>query len=362
MSVCKTWNTMIKSHTFISSHLQHSLSNNPLFLIRDLTLSNQEQYSLCSSSFRIISNPQYSFSLPSNKFLSFVGSLNGVVCLYDNNNSNYIDNIILWNPLIRKHLQLPTPIFTSETLGEFYTFALGLGFDSKRNDFKVVRVCYDLNGRAVPPKVELYSLNDGAWRVIDASYLELRVIHCTKQLIFHGNVHWLAYKVTEGDPYGCNCIMMFNVEKEMFNEMKLPEELGTVSSNNLAISVIDGWLSVIEYSSFRSYGNTRCDIWMCREESWSKIYCVDLERGFTELLGLSTLDEVLLVPFISSYRRMMSLRSFDLISLEMKDIGIQITGKGLCASDFTESLVLLDKESNAAVSLWEHDDEWVSRD
>ncbi|XP_061358477.1 uncharacterized protein LOC133302677 [Gastrolobium bilobum] len=196
--------------------------------------------------------------------------------------------------------------------------------------------------------VELYSLEEGNWRIIDASYLELldlRIGDCREQLFFHENVHWVAY-----DSLQCNCILTFNMVEEKFEKMELPEEVAT-SPCKLVTSVIEGCLSIIEYLS-----SSICTIWS-RRESWMKTYSVSSEVEFVQLMGLST-SEILIVRrhlYINLY-------SFDLHSEVMKNVGTLSVGKDLCAADFTQSLVLLDRGSNAASLLSGHDDEWEVQD
>ncbi|XP_061374793.1 F-box/kelch-repeat protein At5g15710-like [Gastrolobium bilobum] len=94
MAVCKSWNLLIKSHRFVSSYQQCSLSSTSLFLVHH----SLEHYSICSP------NIECWFSLP--RMLStyrFVGALNGLVCFatsYDR------DGVIIVNPrlLLNGHL------------------------------------------------------------------------------------------------------------------------------------------------------------------------------------------------------------------------------------------------------------------
>ncbi|XP_061371390.1 F-box/kelch-repeat protein At3g23880-like [Gastrolobium bilobum] len=203
MAVCKSWNLLIKSHSFVSSYHQAAHTPPPLFLVK----TSLYQGFLCSQS---PPNIECLFSIPKVKDVSrFVGAVNGLVCLNSyqpgrDSNMNYI----LFNPLIRRHLQLPI----SQTLYNSgrdlnlcleYGFDLGLGygfgFDSKKKDFKVVHMCYTRDFKA-PPKVELYSLNEGAWRVLNTpfvkptldQYVFCYVRRCGQQLFFQDSVHWLV--------------------------------------------------------------------------------------------------------------------------------------------------------------------------
>ncbi|XP_061372338.1 putative F-box protein At3g22650 [Gastrolobium bilobum] len=182
-----------------------------------------ENFSICSSSFQRIENIKHSLPNPNYAASLFqsVGAINGVVCLYSPH-FEFIYGIILWNPLIDRHLKLPTPLFTFKNL---YKAGLGFGFDSKKNDFKLLRIVYPIPPTGwddTPqkekkgdeffswiPKVELYSLNEGAWRVIDddddddssSHGLLRRKISEKTPCFFNGNVHWIAY-----DKYGISIL------------------------------------------------------------------------------------------------------------------------------------------------------------
>ncbi|TKY68484.1 F-box protein [Spatholobus suberectus] len=155
--------------------ISNTLSNPTLSLsLISHSRDYREQGSLCSPTthgLRTTAKLRYSFeSFPiRGRLLYFhpVSTINGVICL-----SDYTDFVILWNPFIQKRSQLPISMYTFRKLCHPYMFFVGFGFDSKRNDFKVVRIVYhegwDTRVFVAPRLVELYSLNEGAWRTIDA--------------------------------------------------------------------------------------------------------------------------------------------------------------------------------------------------
>ena len=76
----------------------------------------------------------------------------------------------LWNPCVRKFVKLPKPNITCFSHGD-YNASVGFGFDSKTNDYKVVRfVTLGEKGQKgkSPPEVEVYSLSTGKWRMVTA--------------------------------------------------------------------------------------------------------------------------------------------------------------------------------------------------
>ncbi|KAK7263693.1 hypothetical protein RJT34_31287 [Clitoria ternatea] len=346
-SVCKRWYKIIKSHSFILSHLQRSLSQQPFLLVRQTAQPSTTlaPYSLCSYSHHtpprlsIVAKLHYSFPV----LMGPIGDVvNGVVCL-----CFFPSDIILWNPMIQKHFRLPKPnLPTSIAL---FTSFHGFGFDSKNKDFKLVRVVpmgmiRTSDAEVCPVAAELYSLNEGVWRFIDASYLDvtlaIKYMRLSKQCFFNGCVYWVAY----------DSILMFFLETERLQKMKLPGELvaSVVKGFLLTMNVIKHRLAIIEcFKTGDSVNlNAACNIWMRSdsEEQWVKMYRVGFEPcGILKALGVGSRDEIFVVPF----QEIASLHSFDPKSGNMINLGLQGVPKDLYVSDYTPSLVLFDKENDA---------------
>ncbi|XP_061367012.1 putative F-box only protein 10 [Gastrolobium bilobum] len=151
MTVCKSWNLLIKSHSFLSSYQHPSLST-PLFLVK----TSHYQYHCLSSPSNMIERS--SFPNPTCEY-SCVSAVNGLVCLASYEKKNFI----LFNPLTQRSLRFPfSQTLCNSNIDLKSGLPFGFGFDSKKNDFKVVHMCYSTGRRFnVPPKVGLYSLNEG---------------------------------------------------------------------------------------------------------------------------------------------------------------------------------------------------------
>ncbi|OMP03554.1 hypothetical protein COLO4_10347 [Corchorus olitorius] len=158
-AVCKSWNSLIKSLTFISTHLQKSISYNNsidthLLLFGLCTPGSKyclEHYSLRFNSEDFDKYKQLHF--PSNKFrgsrcFRIAGSYNGLVCLVVDSSSlvvdsSYVENFILWNPIIKKAIRLPKPNFTCSSHGDFVMLLEGnrnlvLAFDVSEEVFSEI--------------------------------------------------------------------------------------------------------------------------------------------------------------------------------------------------------------------------------
>ncbi|KAK9987332.1 hypothetical protein SO802_032283 [Lithocarpus litseifolius] len=141
-SVSKTWKSLIKNPTFITTHLHHShnkIKNNLLLLRLSridkqvYTLQNEDdpdftEYASFDSPFHA---PAPHLQHPHHITYTVVGTCNGLLFLSDAN------EFFLWNPCVRKFLQLPSlnVTFTFDTLGLSHA-SFGFGFYPKSNDYK----------------------------------------------------------------------------------------------------------------------------------------------------------------------------------------------------------------------------------
>lgn len=142
---------------------------------------------------------------------SIVGSVNGVICLSDDLEYGYMDDIFLWNPSIRKFVSLPKYNVTFHSHGPF-SHSLGFGFDPVTNDFKVVRVVHPGCDR-IPPLVELYTHKTGCWRYISERALPMMVTERCRQAYVNGAANWMAF---HRGPFR-NTILSFNMSEEVFS-------------------------------------------------------------------------------------------------------------------------------------------------
>ena len=150
-SVSKTWNSLIQNSTFISTHLHHSYTNNNhnLLLFKLVTQpvnpqstdNNKEVYLLYKEDDDDGFTEELTKFEPSNHIFRVVGTCNGLLCLSNDIFDFNTDRFFLWNPCVRKFLQLPHPNVrcTMHIDADFYA-SIGFGFDPTTNDYKVVRL------------------------------------------------------------------------------------------------------------------------------------------------------------------------------------------------------------------------------
>ncbi|CAK9153594.1 unnamed protein product, partial [Ilex paraguariensis] len=250
------------------------------------------------------------FKTKSNTFFRLVSTTHGLLCLSDDH-FGYTSTLILWNPSLRKYVTLPQPRICYDSYGP-YMFALGCGFDTNTNDYKVVRIAYvqhrpdswepnsgisPQEGYLVPPQVEVFSLRNNSWKPITSNIPQHRMVEYFWSSVFvNGAIHWLGYclKKQEGQSYS-NVIIGFDVGGEIFKDLSLPKMLVDEYPLNLSISVCGEMITVFQYDSWPK--SQRCCVWVMKEygvvESWSKQFTVELSNIYA-VLGFRRNGEVLI--------------------------------------------------------------------
>ncbi|XP_052171332.1 F-box protein At3g07870-like [Diospyros lotus] len=337
-SVSKSWCSLISSREFITLHMNYSVNNTRMLVC----YYPSERYALHydNDAFELHSEVEFPFRMP-NSYYRIVGSCNGLVCV-GYNLVFYSNDLFLWNPSIRKIVTLPTPGITFKSHGACM-LVLGFGFDSKSNDYKVVRIVY-LQGRnglnKVPPEVELYELSTGTWRGISAVIPPYQMYNCSLQANVNGAVHWIASHVTKIAGLG-SFILAFDLSDEVFKEMRLPSTLVHECPVAMSIAACGELLSLFHYHRSSS-SNRCCSVWVMQkygmDNSWTKLFNVELLQGVSAVLGSRKNGELLVVTSDDK------LVSYDPDDGEVKDLGLRRTTTcSLYANTYIESLILFDR-------------------
>ncbi|KAL7000605.1 hypothetical protein U1Q18_001757 [Sarracenia purpurea var. burkii] len=349
-SVCKSWWFLITSPDFITIHLNQTTSNSTAaathtlvrryckFLAKEIYSLHFDKESFADERAGI----EFPFGEQARFYFRIVGSCNGILCLSDDLFGN-TGNIILWNPMIRRSLTLPVPNFTFDC-NDPHMFVLGFGVDPKTNDHKVVRISYlqGDNAYIVLPKVEIFSLQLGSWKEIKTIVPYFITEHFWSQAFVNGVVHWVAYYRVgkSGDRnriFRC-LVMSFDMGRDVFGELSLPECLGAgVSPMNMSASVFGGSLSILRYDQ-RIWPRS-CSIWIMKDHgivgSWVNQFNIDLEGGLGMPLGLRKNGELL---FATPSTELVSYNYGTRTRLNMGKFG---TMDSFYVDNYIESLVLL---------------------
>ncbi|XP_028751227.1 F-box/kelch-repeat protein At3g23880-like [Neltuma alba] len=297
ITVCRAWNSLITNRTFVSDHLnrtiQASNSRGSLFF----------QFSLIGYKGQINLHPEQFYSLYSvnqqtdhfsverfplshlfrrDRPQIFAGTCNGLVCAADYS-SFHSTTILIWNPLLRKYLVLPKPIMTCKNrksqLDDKYHLHFGFGFDSKNNDYKVIRLMI-LCAEQDTPHVEVYSLVSRSWRIIDVTVPPFYICylrHWFSPVTVNGAVHWVVgRRRCDGSRY--KFILSFDVIEETFGELMLPQQSRKVASTLLAV---EGGHSLSVVNHFMKRNRRVFSVWVMKKygiiESWTEVSQFDSE-------------------------------------------------------------------------------------
>jgi F-box interacting protein len=366
--VSKTWKSIIQNPIFISTNLHLSIKshNNKLTLFRLCPQKfghqgdHKEVYTLHNDEDDddLTEHTRFDFPLHGPDLRAFkndrfrvVGTCNGLVCLYDLYDylgTDSDEELFLWNPCVRKFVKLPSPNFTLlKPHAAIRTHAfIGFGFDSKTNDYKVVRVLCHKGHPNIPedqPEVEDFSLSTGKWRIVTVSPPRCTLVqNSASERFVNGALHWVAFRRTDDNNLHC-FILVFDLGNEVFHEIVLPEILDFTGC--ASISVYGNSIAFF-HMKFLSI-SYRQIIWVMKEygvaSSWTKVLTIHNNQVPGYAIGFRRNGEVLLNTKKCQYA------SLDLENQKMKDLRISSHGFTLVGS-YVESLVFLDIAANGTVT------------
>ncbi|XP_023910050.1 F-box/kelch-repeat protein At3g23880 isoform X2 [Quercus suber] len=338
--VSKSWNSLITSSAFINSHLTRSLSlpsnSNKLIVRHCVDSPYVDHYKLIDDngdSFDQIQNIEFPLTSRRIKHFMLIGSANGLFSLYEQ------ERFILWNPSIRKFITLPKPS------SYFGSCRQAFGFDPRTNDYKVVRIAFpnstDMSEEAKPHLIEIYSLNEGSWRITSAPFppgiwfSDWRLPAAS----LNGAVHFAVYD--ENIP-SCQLVLSFDLGDEVFRLIPLPNGAFGWSVHTL---VIGGSLSLLCYDICK---NKCCSIWVMKEygvvDSWTKQFTINLNGGeMFRVFGLQGNGNIL---FEAKVPIGWELSSYDPKSEQGKNLGICGRPFHFCVDNYMENLVLLNRPND----------------
>ncbi|KAL4599542.1 hypothetical protein ACB092_11G133900 [Castanea dentata] len=280
--VCKFWDSLITTPSFISTHLNRNNNNNKdngndyiihmaswkaRRLVSSHLSKSTPKTSICTvafdRTFDKISDIEIPFDFTSD-CTQMVGSCNGLLCLADSNNVIY-----LWNPSVRKFKKLP-----HTCLENLNHVTLGFAYCSENNDYKVVRT--SRSTFLSPSEIEMYTLSSDSWRRVEISVTT--DVWFSKDLLspsplVSGALHW----ITE------TSIVAFDVNSEKFRRLALPDvSIYGQQLQRTCIASLRGKLAFIAKLAFIGQSSFQYFIWVMTDygvvESWNKLFVVPFER------------------------------------------------------------------------------------
>ncbi|WOG84279.1 hypothetical protein DCAR_0103462 [Daucus carota subsp. sativus] len=352
-SVCKKWYSNITNPTFISAHIQHSLSccdENAVLEIPKNIMRNKYCSLVSAENGDVLKKYKIPFQTK-NGSLQLCGAFNGILCLNALESDPNVDieyqGMYLWNPCVGKYRALFSTCFKKRG---FCVYSLGLGVYEPTYDFRVVRIVYPADDRGyalgkVPPKAEVYSLKRNTWRRIKDPGIGLVGFH-TGVTVGNNMTYWLNTKAPRGYKEEA-WVLSFNFNDEVFGMFKLPDHvrycLGVKAEFRLL--KVEGKLAVFVLSEKKgSNGNCGqpCYIWLMSHEdhevSWNLRFKIVLKKREWPL-GVSRGGTLLLV---SPGGFSTVLASFNLMGGDLQQSKPLNCGPGAVDTLFIESLLMLE--------------------
>ncbi|BFG29522.1 hypothetical protein CerSpe_157960 [Prunus speciosa] len=267
-AVCKSWRSLIKSPTFIHTHLSRTIQPNNQNDSHLLLLVSTKADTGMIYSFRW-DNPEFSeYTRLIDRFadneersawyLNVVGTCNGLVCL-----SLGYNKLRIWNPSVRRFVILPSPI--SEYIARY-----AFGYDSRNNDYKVLRTV-NLPGQTECYQAEIWSLARGSWKSLGVGSTGRGFLSelIQQPALVNDAVHWVQLNTTKGE----NGIMWFDMVSESFGETRVPQ---CVTKMLMLTFRHEENLALLTWDSASEYHPCSYDIWVMKEygvqESWTKLF------------------------------------------------------------------------------------------
>lgn len=293
--VSKSWRRLIDSSDFVKMHFRafsvKPKSNQDLKIV---ALSERGTFSAlefdpnnCSvASAKQLNYPpnMISNNQGSHVVLQLIGSCNGLLCLTNSNGE-----ILLWNPWIQKHWQLPSPPI-AYSLGTQVSSRLGFGYVQFNDDYKIVNFLklfeiFEEESAAGQDEVHVYSLKLNSWRRIGEFPWKFPEHQPDVGAFANGALHWIVKK-RQWEVN--NFIVSFDLKNEQFRQvMVCPRQPHDAFEQHLRI--LDGNLCVLSYYYFA--GRYRVDLSEMKEygveTSWTKLVSIKMPYDIHSLWSLT---------------------------------------------------------------------------
>ncbi|GAB2280333.1 hypothetical protein Dimus_014973 [Dionaea muscipula] len=236
--VCKLWCDIIDSSEFQVLHLSLYTSSCILSRRSDCFVGPYHWTVIRGDTFESFGNVIPSIAAVASGSYWFVqGSVNGLVLLSVSERMRCgctldAPRLILWNPSIRKHVEIPPPTDElDESAAKF-----GLGYDEVNNDYKVLALShghpkclpgYACNRPGWRPIVSrpagpamVYSVRKGCWKTLPGLSPTPRRVDGNMEY-FKGKLYWIAYRKRKDDRKDWK-LASFDICSESFHHTALP--------------------------------------------------------------------------------------------------------------------------------------------
>ncbi|XP_026400696.1 F-box protein CPR1-like isoform X2 [Papaver somniferum] len=292
--VCKFWRTLLSNRNFVKTHYDLAVEKNyPNTILREYVNSKQLIYSLnmSASECEIKSIDKLCYPFESKGHVEILGSSNGLLCIRAGECHDE-STICIWNPTTKEYKKVPRSPknqFPSDLVPEIYRIAYGLWYDSKIDDFKLIKVV-GFDGDSTRSGVQVYNLGLNSWSTHELIPYYVTCNTMRSGIIVHGSLHWLGKAGAKSFVQLCpDVIVSFDICDERFYELTFPAAVNNQDfSVGREIGVLDGCLCLI----LRHSSNGQVDLWVMREhgvkESWSILFTTHALHVDYPFMGVNT--------------------------------------------------------------------------
>ncbi|XP_050129191.1 F-box/kelch-repeat protein At3g23880-like [Malus sylvestris] len=220
------------------------------------------------------------------KDMKIVGSCNGLVCLVVDS-----EDMMIYNPSTRQvHAAPKLPTIS----GKDYFY--GFGYDSRKEDYKIVRVTSSSKAGVFATQLDIYSLKTNTWRARSET-LPFYLLFNLVGTLLNGALHWAVRRGKTTDQASANgdderpfSIVSFDIAEETYRQVPLPGD-GDKNFSFYGLGVLGGRLSMLHSPHGSDY-----QVWLMNEygvkASWS-IFTTIPRKMDSEYLGLMSLLSIL---------------------------------------------------------------------
>ncbi|XP_054795939.1 F-box/kelch-repeat protein At3g06240-like [Prosopis cineraria] len=243
-----------------------------------------------------------SFDMFGSRRFQISGHCNGILCLSVGYRTK--TKIVLYNPATRQFKCLPNSVIQDHSS---FTISVGMGYDSRIDDYKVVRI----NSMGIAYGVEEYSLSTDSWTPLCKSNAsDFRFGRFA--LFFRGTYYWWASRRWEYS--STTMILGLNMGDEVFRTVSVPREVACSKSGDrnklLALWKNESICLIYSYGPERSPSLPMIDMWVMDgfggdQVSWTKMH--KITTNFPFLVGVQPLvfwkgNELLLETFFGEIK------------------------------------------------------------
>ncbi|BFG15712.1 hypothetical protein CerSpe_019860 [Prunus speciosa] len=289
MCVCKSWNDLIGSSSFIGRHVNSYVKNlNHAFLVGLQCTKGKPKIRRS-----IFFNETFKARCL-DMGLRLHGSSNGLLCL-SSNSPNLYSPVSICNPSIMKYVGLPVTNLSRPPKSK-YQCVLAFGFNPGLNDYKVVRLVTICPQHYIETEVynyiemEVYSLSTHSWKSIGVLPPWIISMYWSSgHAVSNGVAYWI---MRAEEDYSLH-LVSFDTGSEVFEKVLLPKDIWGIIQY-----YIDGFNDIHAYKEsvclLRSHPDNHIDIWVLQEKCLNKLHTVWFPGSSPVPLGFKTNDELLL--------------------------------------------------------------------